>query len=1216
MRTKGVGFLLLVWGTAAALAGAQGAPSRSRTLRDPELHLLYHHDNSRPLREMPVIPPIAEEGEERLHPVKLIRPPRVVPRNWVDPLAQAAVSTSDLAPLVSTTPGLSFDGVGAGFAGFTVTGAPPDTNGAVGATQYVQWVNTSFAVFNKSTGALLYGPAAGNTLWQGFGGPCETTNSGDPVAMYDKAANRWVMTQFSINQGASQFFQCVAVSTTSDATGSYRRFAFQFNGFNDYPKGGVWPDGYYLTFNMFNAAGTAFLGARVCALDRNQMITAAGTPGPIQCFQLSTTFGGLLPADLDGATPPPSGAPNYMVAFDDTNNDGLNLWKFHVDWADAANSTLTGPTKITTAAFAPACGGGTCIPQPGTTQRLDSLADRLMFRLAYRNFGSYESLVVNHSVTVGTTASGVRWYELRSPGATPTLFQSGTFSPDATSRWMGSIAQDQQGNMLLGYSASSSALRPGIYYTGRLVSDAPGTMQAESTLMTGIGSQTGGLSRWGDYSAMTIDPVDDCTFWFTSEYLKTTGSFNWSTRIGSFKFPGCGGAPVPDFAVSASPSSLTVAQGGNGASTVTISSLSGFSAQVDLSCTGLPSGATCAFNPASVTPPAGGSAGSTLTLSISSSTAAGSYSFQVTGSSGALSHAAPVSLAVTPVGGGGPQTAAFDATLKAPACAVVGSSCDSGPSLLLGRDGKGPEPNQPNTIASSCADGTVGTFHSDESNDRLKVSTLDGTDFTAGKTVRIDATGWAWTTPSADHLDLYYAANAASPAWTFIGTLTPTVAGSQVLSATYTLPAGTMEAVRAQFRYQGTASPCTSGSYNDHDDLAFVVGSGSPPDFTLSASPSSLTIAQGASGTGTAMVTSLNGFSAAVSLSCTGLPSGATCAFNPASVTPVSGGSASSSLTVSVGSSTAAGAYSFSIVGTSGSTTHSTALSLTVTPPPPPPPDFSLQASPSSLTIAQGANGTSTATVASLNGFSSAVSLSCTGLPAGATCAFVPTSVTPPASGTATSGLTVSVDAGVATGSYSVSVVGTSGPSTRSTPLALTVTPAGSGPQTATFDPTLKAPKCAVVGSSCDSGPSLLLGRNTKGPEPNQPNTINSSCTDGNVGTFHSDESNDRIKVSTTDATSFAAGKTVRIDATVWAWTTPSADHLDLYYTANAASPTWTFLTTLTPAVAGAQTLSATYSLPAGSLQAVRAQFRYAGSATACTLGSYNDHDDLAFAVP
>jgi hypothetical protein len=514
----------------------------------------------------------------------------------------------------------------------------------------------------------------------------------------------------------------------------------------------VWPDAYYVTYNLFNSAGTAFTGGRVCALDRNQMITAAATPGAIQCFQLSTAYGGLLPADLDGATPPPAGSPNYMLAFDDTNYNGLNLWKFHVDWTNSANTTLTGPTKITTAAFSPACGGATCIAQPSTTQRLDSLADRLMFRLAYRNFGAYESLVVNHSVTVGATASGVRWYEVRTPGGTPTLFQSGTFSPDASSRWMGSIAQDQQGNMLLGYSASSSSLRPSIYYTGRLVSDAPGTMQTETLLTAGVGSQTGGLSRWGDYSAMTIDPVDDCTFWYTNQYLKTTGSFNWSTRIGSFKFPGCGGTQVPDFAVSASPSSLSIVQGSSSTSSVTVTSLSGFSSSVDLSCTGLPAGVSCTFNPTPVTPPANASASSTLTVSVAPATVAGSYSFQATGVSGSLTHGVTVSLTVTPLGGGGPQAAAYDATLRAPKCGTVGSSCDSGASLLLGRDGKGPEPNQPNTINSSCPDGTSGVFHFDESNDRVKVSTLDGTDFAAGKTVRVEATLWVFTTASADRL--------------------------------------------------------------------------------------------------------------------------------------------------------------------------------------------------------------------------------------------------------------------------------------------------------------------------------------------------------------------------------------------------------------------------------------------------------------------------------
>ena len=430
MRTKTVGLLVLVWGASAAGAVAQDNQAHSRTLRDPELHLLYYHDVSQPLRDMPVVPPVAEEGEERLHPVKLIRPPRAVPPGWVDPLAQAAGASLAPAPLVSTTPGQSFDGVGVGFPGFVVTGAPPDTNGAVGATQYVQWVNTSFAVFDKATGARVFGPAAGNSLWQGFGGPCETTNSGDPVALYDKAANRWVMTQFSINQSASQFFQCVAVSTTSDATGTYHRFAYQFTGFNDYPKVGVWPDGYYLTFNMFNAAGTAFLGARVCALDRTQMISASGTPrsDPVLPAHEHATAACCPPTSTARRRRRPARRTSWWPSTTRAN-DGCNLWKFHVDWTNSTNSTLTGPTKITTAAFSPACGGGTCIPQPGTTQQLDSLADRLMFRLAYRNFGAHESLVVNHSVTVGTTAPACAGTRSAIPGGTPTIFQPARSRP-------------------------------------------------------------------------------------------------------------------------------------------------------------------------------------------------------------------------------------------------------------------------------------------------------------------------------------------------------------------------------------------------------------------------------------------------------------------------------------------------------------------------------------------------------------------------------------------------------------------------------------------------------------------------------------------------------------------------------------------------------------------------------------------------------------------
>jgi len=273
-------------------------------------------------------------------------------------------------------------------------------------------------------------------------------------------------------------------------------------------------------------------------MDRAAMLSGAAASQ--QCVQLSTTYGGLLPAYLDGATPPPAGAPNYVVGFDDVSNNALRLWKYHVDWATPANSTFTGPTSIPVAAFTPACSGGTCVPQSGTTQRLDSLADRMMYRLAYRNFGDHEALVTNHSVTSGGV-SGVRWYEIRNPGGTPTVFQQSTFQPDTSYRWMGSIAMDQSGDMLMGYSASSSSISPTARITGRLAGDALNTMQTESDLLSGVthGSQTTTLSRWGDYSAMTVDPTDDCTFWYTTEYLKATGAFNWNTRIASFKFAGC-----------------------------------------------------------------------------------------------------------------------------------------------------------------------------------------------------------------------------------------------------------------------------------------------------------------------------------------------------------------------------------------------------------------------------------------------------------------------------------------------------------------------------------------------------------------------------------------------------------------------------------------------------------------------------------------------------
>ncbi|HKE35257.1 MAG TPA: hypothetical protein VKB66_08630 [Candidatus Acidoferrum sp.] len=507
-----------------------GIPNPVQAQSKPMVSREVKHDISPALRDLPQSPsPIEPKGER---PLRLIHGPREF-----SPQADPALQSST-GPLVSTTAGLNFLGAGVGITnGFADCCAPPDTNGVAGATQFVQWVNLDFAVFDKATGSLVAGPTAGNTLWSGFGGPCETSNSGDPIVQYDKAAGRWVLAQPVFT---SPYMYCLAVSTTSDATGTYYRYAFATPNnttlFPDYPKLGVWPDAYYASFNGF--MGNTFTGPIACAYERSAMLTGAAAAQV--CFQQGPGVGSLLPADLDGATAPPSGSPNFYMSL---GSNTLNLFRFHVDFTTPSHSSFTGPTVIPVAAFSEACNGGTCIPQPSTIQKLDSLGDRLMYRLAYRNRSGTESLLVNHSIHVGggkhSQIAGVRWYEVRSPNGTPTLYQQGTFSPDSTSRWMGSIAMDKVGNIALGYSSSSGSVFPAIRFTGRVPTDALGTMEGENSIQVGAGSQLGGLSRWGDYSSMTVDPADDCTFWYTNEYSMNNGRFNWSTRIASFKFLTC-----------------------------------------------------------------------------------------------------------------------------------------------------------------------------------------------------------------------------------------------------------------------------------------------------------------------------------------------------------------------------------------------------------------------------------------------------------------------------------------------------------------------------------------------------------------------------------------------------------------------------------------------------------------------------------------------------
>jgi hypothetical protein len=481
------------------------------------------HDVSPPLRD---VAPSEQFGA----PQQTSFPQRtgsVITTSEPDPVAQVPSG----AP-VSVRVGLNFDGLDA--AATVASGGPfvpPDTNGAVGATQFVEWVNVTFEVFDKTTGATVMGPTPGNAFWKGFGGTCETRNDGDIIIQYDKAAGRWVAAQPVFS---SPFLYCVAVSTTSDATGSYNRYAFSLPAFPDYPKMGVWPDGYYVTYNIF---APSFAGALACAYDRINML--AGNPATGVCFQEPKSVGSLLPADLDSKTLPAPSEPNFLVDLADSTH--LNLFQFHVDFADPVNSSFVGPTLIDVAPFSELCARATdraCIPQPSPGEKVDSLGDRLMYRLAYRNFGDHESLVATHSIEGGALA-GVRWYEIRNPGSSPVLFQQGTVVDPSLDYWMGSIAMDKAGNVALGFSVSSDSLDPSVAVVGRTPTDPLGVMEAPLYLVNGTGVQVKSFKRWGDYSSMSVDPQDGCTFWYSQEYYKTTGAFNWNTRISSFKFNSC-----------------------------------------------------------------------------------------------------------------------------------------------------------------------------------------------------------------------------------------------------------------------------------------------------------------------------------------------------------------------------------------------------------------------------------------------------------------------------------------------------------------------------------------------------------------------------------------------------------------------------------------------------------------------------------------------------
>src|SRR5436190_2038616 len=508
------------------------------------------------LRDLPVAEPV-HGPPYVINPIMPIRPLPLVPiRPVPDPVHQR-----NLPPLAMPTPIQTFEGMsqldGCGNC------IPPDPDGAVGPNHFAEMVNSSFAIYSK-TGTRLTGPTHINALWAGLPGPCKDDNDGDPIVVYDHLADRWVLSQFAVNGGNGPYDECIAVSTTSDPTGSYYVYDFHLSDtvFHDYPKLGVWPDAYYMTTNQFSGAGQTFAGAGAFAFERDKMLL--GLPARMVFFDESTvnsSFGGMLPSHLDGPLPP-SGAPNYFAEVDSIVNsptlgaDAMRLWKFHVDWLNTANSTfgLSGQPSfvLPVASWNPSqCveSQGTCVPQMGSTTQLDVIGDRIMFRLAYRNFGDHESLLINHSV-LADARIGVRWYEVRNLSSTPSIYQQSTFAPtDTLYRWMGSIAMDVSGNIAVGYSTSSAATFPSITYAGRLAGDPLGELtQGETQMFAGLGPENvqffiPPVGRWGDYTALTVDPIDGCTFWYVNEYFPDQSipdpSAPWHTRIGKFRFPQC-----------------------------------------------------------------------------------------------------------------------------------------------------------------------------------------------------------------------------------------------------------------------------------------------------------------------------------------------------------------------------------------------------------------------------------------------------------------------------------------------------------------------------------------------------------------------------------------------------------------------------------------------------------------------------------------------------